>query len=302
MKKEMYLGLDIGGTKTAAGLVSKEGALLKKTEVPTEVHKGLEGLLENIKKAVLELAPEKIYGTGIGFAGQIDSKKGEVIYSPNMPTFRNVPLVKGVCQTLEEVVEMDRCHVVVDNDANAFSLAEHRVGKGKGTQHFVGVTVGTGVGGGIIINGELYHGQAFATELGHMIIEIDGRDAPTGISGELEAYCSGLSIQRMYYEKTGKNKAAFDIELDALKDNNSPDHYVYLRAGKALGIGLANIVNIFDPEMIVIGGGVGRSDLLVDIARDFCHKNTFYKGRKTKIEKSDLSNDAAIIGTAMLAM
>lgn len=298
----MYLGLDIGGTKTAAGLVDREGNLHAQTEVPTDAHLGLEGMIENIKTAVKNLDAEKIEGTGVGFAGQIDVKTGTVIYSPNMPTFRDVPLVKSICQALEELVEMDQCHVVIDNDANAFTLAEHRIGKGKGTEHMVGVTVGTGVGGGIIINGELYHGQGFATELGHMVIELDGRDAPTGIKGELEAYCSGLSIQRMYYEKTSKNKKAFDIEVDALKDNNSPDYYTYMKAGKALGIGLANIVNIFDPELIVIGGGVGRSDLLVDIAKDVCHQNTFYKGRKTKIEKSDLSNDAAIIGTAMLAM
>ncbi len=298
----MYLGLDIGGTKTAAGLVDIEGNLIAHTEVPTEVHKGIDGMLENIKLAVKELGPKKIEGTGVGFAGQIDVQNGTVIYSPNIPTFRNVPLVKSICQALEEVVEMDRCHVVIDNDANAFTLAEHRIGKGKGLKHMIGVTVGTGVGGGIIINGELYHGMAFATELGHMVIELDGREAVSGIRGELEAYCSGLSIQRMYYEKTGENKKAFDIEKEALKDNNSPAYYTYQKAGKALGIGLANIVNIFDPEMIVIGGGVGRADILIDIASDVCHQNTFYKGRKTPIVKSELSNEAAMIGTAMLAM
>lgn len=297
----MYLGLDVGGTKIAAGLVNENYVVVAKTEVETEAFKGINGIVKNIHKAVDELGPDTLDGVGIGFAGQIDRYAGEIIYSPNMPTFRNIKMVDRIKGDLEDLLTPG-AEVIIDNDANAFALAEYKVGKGKDTKNFIGLTVGTGVGGGVIINGELYHGMGFASELGHMVIDLDGRDAASGIQGTLEAYCSGLSIQRIYYEKTGQNKKAFDIELDALKDNNSPDYYVYMNAGKALGMGLASIVNIFDPEMIVIGGGIGRSKLLVEHARDICHQNTFYKDRKTTIHQSELSNDANVIGTAMLAM
>lgn len=297
----MYLGLDVGGTKIAAGLVNENYVVVAKTEVLTEAFRGIDGIIQNIHKAVNELGPDSLEGIGIGFAGQIDRFAGEIIYSPNMPTFRNIKIVDKIKDDFKDLLTPD-AEVIIDNDANAFALAEYKVGKGKDTKNFIGLTVGTGVGGGVIINGELYHGMGFASELGHMVIDIDGRDAPSGIKGTLEAYCSGLSIQRMFYEKTGRNKKAFDIELEALKDNNSPDYYVYMSAGKALGLGLATIVNIFDPEMIVIGGGLGRSRLLVEHARDICHQNIFYKDRKTDIQQSELSNDANVIGTAMLAM
>ncbi|MBU1119062.1 ROK family protein [Patescibacteria group bacterium] len=295
-----YLGLDIGGTKIAAGIVSADGTIHVKTRVETEAHLGMDGVLHNIEEAVSELGVDVVDGIGIGFAGQIDRKKGVVIYSPNMPTFRNIALVEAVRNRFGKILSEKKSPIVIDNDANAFALAEHTVGHGQGTQYFVAITIGTGVGGGVVVDGKIYHGSAFASELGHMTIEVDGRECSCSLKGHLEAYVSGLSIQKMYYEKTGDNKQAFDIEKVALKDNNSPEHYVYMKSGKYLGIGLASVVNLLDPEMIVIGGGVGRSRLLIEQARDVCYNNIFFKGRRPEILQSKLSNDAAIIGTAML--
>lgn len=298
----MNLGLDIGGTKIAAGMVDENLKIIKKAEHKTEADLGFEKVLLNIEKCVSALKPtEKFEKIGIGIAGQVNIEEGILIFSPNMPELENIKVGKLVKEKLAEYL-FENSIIAVDNDANAFALAEHKVGLGQGSRNLAVLTLGTGVGGGLILNNKLYHGAGFASELGHMIVAVKGRKCSCGLLGHLESYTSGTSIEKMYFEKTGVKKKAYDIEIDALKKNDQIGLGVYEKAATHLGFGLSSIINILDPEMIILGGGIGRSDLIYEKAKEVCYRNIFYKNRKTKIEKSKLSNDAAIIGAVLLTV
>lgn len=294
-----YLGLDIGGTKIAAGLVGRAGIVVKKTEEPTNAHLGFSGILTSVEECLKNLSPERVAGVGIGVAGQVDTEKGILVYAPNMPKIKNAPIVTEIRRLLGKRIS-SKGLIKVDNDANCFVLAEHRVGAGKGFNDVVLLTLGTGVGGGLIIKNELYRGQSFASELGHMVILAEGRKCSCGLRGHLEAYVSGTSIAKIYFEKTGVRKKAHEIEVEALKNQNGQAFAIYHEAAKYLGLGLASLINILDPDLIILGGGIGRSKLIYEHAAEVCAQNIFFKNRITKIVQSKLSNEAAIIGAAML--
>ena len=297
---DQIIGVDLGATKIATGLVNQKGKVIKKVKIATEAEKGIDKVIENVVFSVEQVAPKKISKIGLACAGQIDIKKGIIIYSPNLK-WKRIPLVRLVSQKIEKELGFKDFEIFIDNDANCFTLAEAIYGVAKGKKYVVGLTLGTGIGSGIVIDRKIYHGQTFASEAGHMIVEPEGRKCACGRKGHLEAYASGGAIERKYKELTGRKKIATDIEIEALQNKESEAFQIYQEAGRYLGIGLANMASILDPEIIVLGGGLARSDLLINRAKVEFEKEIFFRDKATKIIKTKLGDDAGIVGAACIA-
>ncbi len=297
------IGIDVGGTKTAMGLVNNSGKLVSKVEFQTENTQSFQHLLDEIIAGFKKLKVDKIEKIGVGIAGQIDSKTGIIVHSPNISRWKNIPVAKTLESKLGfEFKKSKKITVKIANDANCFTLAEATYGAGKGFSSVVGITLGTGVGGGLILNGQMYQGQGFASEPGHMIVKYGGRKCSCGQEGCLEAYASGTSIENEYYKKTKQKKSALEIEKEAMdKGTKSVAYKIYQNAGEYLGVGISNLVNILDPDLIVIGGGLGKSELLFRLAKKETTKNVFFKKRKIEIKKAKLGKDAGVVGAAELA-
>lgn len=296
------IGIDIGGTKIAIGLVDSKGSVLKKIEFETVRNKSFQDAVDKIINGLKKLEVKKVGKVGIGVAGQIDSDNGIIVHSPNIPSWRNVPVISTIENKLaREFKKRLSFKIKIANDANCFVLAENQYGAGKNCRVMLGLTLGTGLGGGLIIDDKIYEGQGFATEPGHMIIEEEGRKCTCGMRGCLENYTSGRAIEEEYFNKTKKNLSAIKIEEEAIKEGKkSVANNVYKEAGKYLGIGISNLVNVLDPDIVIIGGGLGKSDLLFKEARKEASKNIFFKKRKINIKKAKLSDDAGIVGAAEL--
>lgn len=294
-KKTFVIALDIGGTKTSIGLVNSKGRIVLKEKIFTEARKGRAVFLKNIFNIISALWKEKVTAIGIGTAGQVDPKRGVADIGPNFPkSFQNFPLKKTLAR---------RFHVpvFVDNDANCFALAEAVFGEGKGRDFFVGVTFGTGLGVGIIINREIYRGSSNIIEPGHMTI---AKDSPYGCAcgkrGHLESYASGSGLKRIYKKLTGKTKNVPEITKEA-KEGAKYAKEAVSEMCQGLGIGLANLISIFNPDIIVIGGGLARESFLwPKIVKATKEALPFPGQKKTKIVRSKLGEDAGILGAALI--
>lgn len=310
----LYVGIDLGGTNIAAGLVNDEGKIIAKKSIPTGAHRSAEEIIADMAKAAIDVVTEnghsmdEIVSVGIGSPGAIDKSKGELVYANNLP-FSHTPM-------RDEMQKYINKPVYIENDANCAAWAEAMAGGTKGIQDSVAVTLGTGVGGGIVINGRLYSGFNFiGGELGHKVIVLDGEPCSCGRKGCWEAYASATALIRQtkeaaeadknskmwdYYKKDGKfsGRTAFAAARDGDKAAKTVvDNYV-----KYVGTGLADIVNIFQPEVIVVGGGVANEgDALMNPVREYVNSQTYAKDVKAcRIERAFLGNDAGIIGAALL--
>lgn len=258
-------GIDIGGTNIKIVRVSEKGEVLERLIESTP----LDNVIDKLTMILKRLLKPDVAGIGLGIAGIIDRKKGVVLESPNICGLNNVP----VKETFEKEFSLP---VVVENDANAFAYGEKWVGVGKGFDNFVVTTLGTGLGGGVIYKGELFEG---ALEVGHMVIDPSGRFCTCGSFGCLESYASGRAIVNRaisLLEKGAKsilreccdgNFYKIDPELvykSALEGDNL-SREIFRETGKYLGIGIANLINIFSPEAIIIGGGlIGAWELFIE--------------------------------------
>jgi len=277
------IGLDIGGTYIKAGIVYK-GRILRKISVPTQAGEGRERVIRNILASIAKLH-DKTTRVGVGCPGSIDHKRGMVIASTNLPIAGiNFPeLIKKKFNLLAKI----------DNDANCFALGEFSHGAGKGYKNMVGITMGTGIGSGVIINGEVYRGRNRAAELGHTIIKYDGEKCGCGKKGHVEAYIGTKGIQKRF----GKKISPEEIYKLASKGNKKAIK-VWEDTGYYLGIGITNIIHSFDPDIIVIGGNVSK-------AWKFFSKSMFETVKKnslftrTPIVRARLE-DAGVIGAAEL--
>ena len=277
------IGVDIGATKIAGGVVS-DGRVLKRIETRTRADEGTGQFLNDIIWVIGKLADKNDdLKIGIGIAGQINAGKGRIIKSPNMPEFNGLDLMSLL---LERLVDWQVEQIKVENDANCFVLTETKLGAGKGFKNIVGLTLGSGIGVGIMIDGRLYKGQGFASEGGHMML------------GEksLEALAAGRAIERCY----GGDLSAIDIEK--LIEGDVKARECYERAGKYLGMGIVNLINILCPDVIVIGGGLSKSKLLLRLARKEMKKYVFYKDVKCDIVEASLGENAGIVGAGLLTI
>jgi len=289
MDREYLIGVDLGGTKIEAGLVDLNGKVVKKIILPTEAGKGKQQVIQNIVYAVNKLRKDIIIGVGVGIPGPTDFRRGIAINPPNLPGWKDVPLKR----LLEEKL---RLNVAVENDAKCFALAEYKCGYEKKVQNLVGVTVGTGIGSGIIINGKLYRGSAdSAGEIGHMKIVDDGIKCGCGNIGCLEQYASGRAIERMFFEATKKRMHA--DEISQLAKTNAKARAVIEKAAMYLGRGLANVAVTLSPEIIVVDGGIARIKNFVKLAEKEALNHMRILPRKVPIVESK-TEDAGILGAA----
>lgn len=288
-----YLSLDIGGTKTSSSVFDENGNIVNNYVLKrkSETFKGEEAVYQNTKNVLeeilseLKIKKEDVIAMGVGSPGPLDTKKGIIIHAPLMG-WENFPIV----ERLKEDFELP---VYLDNDANLGALAEVRCGEGKGCKNLIYMTVSTGCGGGIIINNDIYRGSHDgAGEVGHMSVLLDGIDCPCGSKGCFELYASGTAInERMKADMlAGKKSLAFELaghdpeKIDGsllLKAASQNDEYAleaYRLEGYYLGIGIANLFNILDPEAIVLGGGVTK-------AKDYFHESCIKTLKKRCVHK-----------------
>lgn len=314
----MYrIGVDLGGTNIAVGLVNENMEIVKKMSTPTGAERPAAEIVNDIaalcKNVCCEVGTElsNVESIGIATPGIANHDTGVVEYANNLP-FRKFPIAELLGKALNGAVT-----VKIENDANAAAWGEACAGAAKGTKNSVMITLGTGVGGGIIINGKVYSGFNYAGgELGHIVIEVDGAPCSCGRRGCWEAYSSATALIRMTKEKIEECRAAGRETLmanaakisgrtacDAMRAGDAAAKEVYDKYIKYLASGLATIINIFQPEVISLGGGIsGEGQSLIDAVEPIVRKEQ-YGGtivRLTELRIAKLGNDAGIIGAAML--
>jgi glucokinase len=307
------LAIDIGGTKLAAGIVDSEGRILARGEVPTLAKEGLEPVLARIVKlgrdllSRPEVADVRVHRIGVGCAGPVDLKAGVVFNPPNLPGWVRVPLSERIHQALG-------LPAVLENDANAAGLGEFRYGAGRGAQSIVYMTVSTGIGGGIILDGKVWHGlKDAAGEIGHMTVCPDGPMCGCGNRGCLEAMASGPSIARRARGVVANGRPS---RLGEIPSPTSADVVRLAQAGDVvarevwdeavmyLGIGVAAVITILAPERVVIGGGVTKAgDYLFQPLREQVRQRVkLVPVESVPILPAALGPDVGILGAAAVAL
>lgn len=295
------IGIDIGGTTTKIGLVDVHQKLLACEEMNTDPGRPAETVIEEIAQRVLGLLErqgilmDQCIGAGIGVPGTVDRKSGIVRYSNNMK-WEDVKLAEKIGVYLPIPVR-------IANDADCAALGEAAAGAGKECQDVIMLTLGTGVGGGIILDGEIYEGKGIGgSELGHMVIVEDGEPCTCGRRGCLEAYVSASALIRDAKRALGKEMTPEEIFAGASGGNEVLKDIVDLYI-RRLGIGIVNIVNIFRPQLVLIGGGISaQGENLLGPLREIVKKNCFggEKGELPEIETAALGKNAGMIGAASL--
>ncbi len=317
-KPEYIVGVDLGGTKILSGIFKNPLECIGTAKVSTKSQRGVEAVVERIARCIedavdeADLSLKQVAGVGIGAPGAVDFASGTVIFAPNMEGWKDVPLKKD----LEKALGVP---VFVENDCNIAALGVH-VAELKGKpKHLVGMFVGTGIGGGLIINGELYPGfNHTAGEIGHMVVDVDGPKCGCGNKGCLEALASRTAIFQQIKAgvKDGEKTILTEMLGDDLSDLRSNDLRKAIRRGdkfvdriiesasEYIGIATANLINILGPEVVVLGGGVIEAlademmGVIVETAQDYAMPGTM-KG--VEIIASKLGDSAGITGGAVLA-
>ncbi len=316
----MYsLGIDLGGTNIAVGVVDTEtGAIVKKGSVPTLASRHADEIMKDMAALCKKLAEEMgitiddMAYAGIAAPGTIDNETGTVIYSNNIK-MDNYP----IAAKLMEYSGVKK--VYCENDANAAAYGEAAYGASKGTKHSVMITLGTGLGGGVIVDGKLVTGiNAAGAELGHTVISVGGLSCTCGRRGCWEAYSSAtglINMTKRKLEKANKNETVMFEMVEKDGKVSGRTAFNAMKAGDTLGKevvdeyllylaeGITNMINIFQPEVVVIGGGVcNEKEHLVEPLKALVDKGNYYKGEtlRTQIKVAELGNDAGIIGAAML--
>lgn len=311
-----YAGIDLGGTNIAVGIVDENYNIVGKASVKTNMPRPAEEIIDDMVRATkmaaenAKIDPEIIEWVGVGTPGAANRKTGVVIYSNNL-NFHNLPMRDMISERFYGK------KVYVENDANAAAYGEFVAGAAKGSKNAVVITLGTGVGGGIIINGDIYAGSnCYGGEIGHTVIEFDGRQCSCGRKGCFEAYSSATGLINMTKEAMEKNKGSKMWELaptldkvggrtafDAMRMNDKAGKEVVDLYIKYLACGITNMINTFQPEVLVIGGGVcNEGKTLTDPIQKIVDVEE-YSGSKTEATKiciAELGNNAGIIGAAFL--
>jgi len=314
------LGIDIGGTKIAAGAITKGGKLKAKVVLPTMANKGIRISLEQVYKSIEDLIKENnirkkdMIGIGVCAPGPLDPIKGIVHNPPNLPGWKEVPLARLIEQRFKVATKLE-------NDANAAGMAEVIWGAAKGYKNVFYVTVSTGIGTAVIIDGKIYHGKSgMAGEGGHVTVNYDMKEAKCGCGhiGCIEALASGPHTVDMLIKKlkkapgtkskikdlvNGDLKEITMITVDkASKKGDKLASSVIKEQGKLLGIWLGSIINLLDPEIIVIGGGVSLigSRLFNEIRRSAVQHSINIFANKTPIVQAKLKKDVGIYGAASI--
>jgi glucokinase len=317
-KLEYAIGVDFGGTNIVAGLVDSNGKIIFREKIPTMAHLGGENILNRIAEAISLVLNKvtllkkkiKIKGIGIGSPGLVDHVKGIVREPPNLPGWKEVHLK-------EWVEKKFKIPTYVANDANAYGVGEYVFGAGKGVDSMVCITLGTGMGGGLILNKKLFVGTfQSAGEVGHITVEKNGLRCNCGNIGCVERYVGAQYIveRAIRLIKSGRktiipklvnddlNKITPKIITDAAKGGDKVAIQVWKETGEYIGAALASIINLISPEIIVIGGGVSLAGrfLFTPIRKEVKKRLFKYLAQRVKIVPGKLLDDAGVLGSASL--
>lgn len=305
------IGLDIGGTKIAALRVAEDGRVQARHVVPTPADDTL-GILSSAVGAAEAVRTSDVIAIGAGVPGMVDHRTGVLRYAPNLAA-REL----RVCERLAEVTQLP---CTVDNDANVAAWGEFLFGAGRGSNHMLMITVGTGIGGGIVAGGQLFRGShGFAGEIGHVIVDPDGPVCGCGNKGCWEQLASGRAIDRLGREAVDQHPESLLAELaggdrtkvtgtvvtEAGRRGDDVARGILVSVGRQLGHGIAGLVNVLDPDVVVIGGGVVLAgDMLVGPATvAFCESVEAFSHRAAvPILSAQLGSDAGAIGAAAMAL
>lgn len=312
MRTTYAIGVDVGGTRIAAGLVERKGRMLKEARTLTP-KSGPFGVIDAIVELIGEVMggthPAELAGIGIGLPAQIDFLKQSVEFCTNLP-------LAGI-DVRSLVMSRVRHDVTIDNDGNCAGIGESRFGAGKGVRDFVMITLGTGVGGLLFLDGEPYRGsRGLGGEIGHMVVRLDGPVCPCGGKGHIESYlgrppiaAAGREAAREFRGQAIRDMAGGDPEAvtaeDVIKAALAGDEIartILLEAGSVLGEALVGIVNLLNPKLIVVGGGIGEScALLVERAAEVISAEALAGRKDVSVVQAELGNDAGVLGAAALA-
>lgn len=290
MDPPLVIGLDVGGTKILSGLVDRAGRVHEEREIPSP-DASEEGVLRALDAAVEELLDERVVALGYGIPAALERGTGRVLYAMNLP--------------LDDVDLVTRARsrfglpVGVENDGSAAALAEWRLGAGRGASNLVMLTLGTGVGGGVVCDGRLFRGWA---ELGHLVVQEGGPECSCGGRGHLESLASGSAADRLARELYGEGADAH-LLVDRGQAGEQEAVAALARLGASLGAAIASLVNVFDPELTVVGGGFGAAagDLVLEPARRAARAEVIPPARESvRVVPAELGSDAGLVGAALV--
>ncbi|MDY7075581.1 MAG: ROK family protein [Chloroflexota bacterium] len=316
--EQLIIGIDLGGTKTSTALVNGSGKIIAYDYQETPVAEGQKAVIARMVDAARRVMAQagvnraQVTAVGIGAPGPLEIETGMVIAPPNFPDWDRVPLR----QLIEDGLGIT---AFIDNDANAAALGEHRFGAGRGTMDMIYVTVSTGIGGGLILNEKLYHGASgMAGEIGHITIVPYGPICGCGNRGCLEALASGPSIARRARERVDRGVPTLMADLaggepghitaklvaQAANQGDAEARQILTEAMNYLGIGMANLVNLFNPQLIVIGGGLTNiEETLFEPVRRAVSRHAFpIPARAVRIVRAELGDKAGVLGAAAVAL
>jgi glucokinase len=306
------VGLDLGGTKILSLCVTADLEIVGRDQRPTDAERGPEAVIDSmVESALAAAAGRPLIAVGVSAPGPSNPFLGIVTTPPNLPGWLNVPLASLIAEKM-------KLPALIENDANAGALAEHRLGAGRGTRNMILLAAGTGIGGGLILDGRLYHGATGgAGEVGHMQLDLEGRQCTCGRRGCLEAQASGWALEEMAKELAtaepqglvARIAAQHGVEPDArildlaAEQGDAAAYAVLERAGTFLGDGLTNLVNIFNPEVIAFGGSLRKSDVYFQTALKVVEREAFRQHfADVRIVEAELGDEAPAMGAAIIAL
>lgn len=312
-----YLGIDLGGTNIAVGIVDEENKIIARANSKTQTENAeqvADAMAETARKALESagLTLADVPWIGVGSPGTINKSTGIIEFANNLP-FKNTPMQEMLSQRLEGK------QVLMENDANAAAFGEYMAGALKGSDNAIAITLGTGVGGGIIINHKIYSGSNFAgAELGHTVIVVDGRPCTCGRHGCWETYASATGLIKTTKEHMAdapKDSPLWTLADGSMDNVNGRTAFDAMRQGDPVGkeivdeyihyfsVGLIDMINIFQPDILCVGGGISNEgETLLAPVREYVDKEQYAMNstKKTTICRAKLGNDAGIIGAALL--
>jgi glucokinase-like ROK family protein len=316
-KAYYVVGIDLGTLNTIAAVVDLEGKIVERVEHPTNGEKNRDDVIERVKTAIHEVIStsnlnlQKIAGIGLAVPGLVDSKKGMILFIPNFG-WKDTPL--------REILEEEfHTPIFIDNNANAMALSEAQFGIGRGVKNFICVNIGIGIGSGVIINREIYRGETECTgEIGHTTVDYNGPKCSCGNNGCLEVMAAGPAIARRAVKAIREGRKTVITELveenlnqitaavvaRAANQDDRLAREIMEKTGEYLGTGIANIINLFNPQMVIIGGGVAQAgSLIFDPLKRTMKKRAFSVPAKVvKIATPSLGRDCTVIGAASLVL
>tara|TARA_Y100000590_G_scaffold137346_1_gene157272 strand:- start:1778 stop:2647 length:870 start_codon:yes stop_codon:yes gene_type:complete len=286
------IGIDLGGTKIEGILTDETYNSISRKRIPTDQENGYNYILESIKNLVLELAQESDEKVSIGICtpGSLSLHSG-LIKNSNTQCL----IGKDLQKDLKNILHYE---VAIENDANCFALAEAKLGAGKNSNLVFGVIMGTGIGGGIIINGKIHRGRTnIAGEWGHHCLHTNGNNCYCGSKGCVETYISGPALEARWSKLTGQNQSLPEI----IQNSDNPNFSNWKKSLlNDFGLSLANVIDILDPDIIVLGGGISNIDFLYDEGKNSVYEKVFSDIIDTPIVKNELGDSAGVFGACML--